>query len=257
MDKIVVQVIGDCHTARIAGQHVNAHLGPIEELTRFNPPLEVKNSKFLKDTNIEVNFWGLAGFKCFGIDLPETLIQDPFSSNVEDAWDIPGVVDNVELKFKFSQVLKADIIMPWLGYVDCRNWIPKYKNADLVAKDYVDSFIQTFPNKKFRFIDPFPQFQELNTHNYPSIAYDLKIKADNEFRDALSKICKDKGFLPPITQDIVYDAVGERTLHKAHARIGNEEYHKSTTIDALKFEYNEKVYNNLVDQIKETVNLLS
>jgi len=256
MDKVVVQVIGDCHTARISGQHVNAHLGPIEKLTRFNPPLEIKNSKFLLGTNIEVNFWGLAGFKAFGIDLPETLIQDPFSSNVEDALDIPGVVDGIELKFKFSQVLESDIIMPWLGYVDCRNWIPKYNNADLVVKDYVESFMQTFPNKKFRFIDPFPQFQELNTHNYPSIAYDLKINADSEFRDALSKICKDKGFLPPITQDVVYNAVGERTLHKDHARIGNEEYHKSTTIDALKFEYNEKVYNNLVNQIKETVNLL-
>ena len=45
MDKVVVQVIGDCHTARIAGQHINAHLGPIEKLTRFNPVMEIKNSK--------------------------------------------------------------------------------------------------------------------------------------------------------------------------------------------------------------------
>lgn len=256
MDKIVVQVIGDCHTARIAGQHINAHLGPLDKLTKYNPTTVVKNSKFLPNTNIEVNLWGLAGFKCFGIDIPETLNQDLVSSSAEDTFDIPGSVDNVNLKFKFSKILEADLIMPWLGYVDCRNWIPKYKNADLVVNDYVDGFVQTFPDKKYRFIEPFPQFQELNTYNYPSLDYDVKLQADKQFRDSLAKISKEKKILPPISQNIVYDAIGENTLRKEHARIGNEEYHKSTTIDALKFEYNEKVYNNLVDQIKKTVNLL-
>ncbi len=256
MNKKVVHVIGDCHTARIAGQHINAHLGPIEKLTRHYPSMEFKNSKFLLGTEIEVNFWGLAGYKCFGIDLPEDLNQNRFSSPAEDAIDIPGVVDGVDLTFEFSHILDADIIMPWLGYVDCRNWIPKYKNADLVVRDYVESFQNTFPDKKLRFIEPFPQFQELHTHNYPSLSYDVKLEADQQFRNALSNISAEKNLLPPIGQHVVYDAVGENTLHSEHARKGNKEYHNETTIDALRFEYNQKVYLNLSEEIKKTVDLL-
>lgn len=253
---IKVQVVGDCHAARIQGQHINAHLGPLDKLNRHNPTPEAKNSKFILGTDIEVNFWGYAGFKCFGIDLPENLNHNTMSSSAEDTIDIPGAVDGVDLTFPFAEIAEADLIMPWLGYVDCRNWIPKYKNADLVVDDYVNAFISLFPAKKFRFIEPFPQFQELNTYNYPSFPYDRKIEADKEFRENLARISSEKGLLSPVSQSIVYDAVGSSYLGKEHARKGNEEYHKGTTIDALKYEYNEVVYKNLVDHIKNTVSQL-
>ena len=254
---IKVQVIGDCHTARIQGQHINAHLGPLEQLTNFNPVIEKKNSKRIDNTDIEVNFWGLAGYKCFGLDIPEDLNRNVLSSPAEDAIDIPGKSDNVQLQFLYADVLNADIIMPWLGYVDCRNWIPKYNNADLIVRDYVESFLASFPDKKIRFIEPFPQFKELNTHNYPSLPYERKMKADQEFRESLEKISNEKGLLAPIKQSIVYDAVGCDYLDKEHARIGNEEYHKGSIIDALAYSYNELVYKNLIEQIKDTVSKLS
>jgi hypothetical protein len=254
--RIKVYVVGDCHTARIQGQHINAHLGPIDQLTANNPSIEKRNSKILVDSNIEVNFWGVAGFKCFGIDLQENVMQNTPSSPAEDTFDLPGLTDNIQLKFDFANILEADLIMPWMGYVDCRNWIPKYKNAELIVRDYVDAFHNVFPGKKLRFIEPFPQFQELHTYNYPSLSYDVKLEADQQFRDALSKISADRNLLPPIGQNVVYDAVGENTLHSGHARKGNKEYHNETTIDALRYEYNQKVYLNISEEIKKTVDLL-
>ncbi len=253
---IKVQVIGDCHTARIQGQHINAHFGPLEKLTRFNPTIEQRNSKFINGTDIEVNFWGLAGYKCFGLDIPEDLNRNIISSSAEDTLNIPGKTDNTYLQFPYADVLDADLIMPWLGYVDCRNWIPKYNNADLVVTDYVESFLSSFPAKKFRFIEPFPQFKELNTHNYPSLPYEKKMKANQEFIESLSRISSEKGLMQPVSQSIVYDAVKSDYLDAQHARPGNEEYHKGTTIDALNYQYNEIVYKNLVEQIKYTVSQL-
>jgi len=252
--KIKVQVIGDCQTARIQGQHINAHLGPIENLTRSNPDFESKNSKFLVDSNIEVNFWGRAGYKCFGLDLGEDINQDLKSSNAEDMIDayelallhpeypgLPGATDGIELFFNLSDVKDADLIMPFIGYVDCRNWIPKYDNAEQIVRDYVHAFITEFPSKKLRFIEPFPQFKHVETYAYPMLDYVDRHAAEKSFIAFLRQVSEEYGLLPPVTQEIVYDAIGEEFLLSKHARSGGE-----------------KQQNTLVDGLlpKETVNLL-
>lgn len=252
-EKIVVQVIGDCHTARISGHHTNLHLDTLDKSKPDLQHYEEKNSKFLLDSNIEINFWGLAGFKCFGIDIQENIVSNTLSSLPEDAYDIPGFTDNVELRYGFAKSLEADIIMPWMGYVDCRNWLYKYNNTSLIVHDYLSAFKDLFSDKKIRYIEPFPQFEDLDTHNYNSVNYDIRQKSDVEFREHLNINCEKYGYLPPISQSIVYDAIGSSKLTKEHARSGNSEFHNNTLIDALKFEYNKQVYINLVDQIKKTV----
>lgn len=266
--KIKVQVIGDCQTARIQGQHINAHLGPIEKLTKNNPALEKKNSKFLVDSNIEVNFWGRAGYKCFGLDLVEDINLKILSSNAEDMIDanqlaplhpeypdLSGGSDGVELFFNISDVIDADLVMPFMGYVDCRNWIPKYNNAEQIVRDYVDAFIIEFPSKKIRFIEPFPQFKHVETYAYPMLNYESRAIAEKSFIALLRQVSEEHGLLPPVSQSIVYDAIGEEFLLSKHARPGGERQ-KNTLVDGLLPEYNKKVYENLSREIKETVNLL-
>lgn len=266
--KIKVQVIGDCQTARIQGQHINAHLGPIEKLTSVSPSKMYKNSKFLVDSNIEVNFWGRAGYKCFGLDLAEDINQNLISSKAEDAIDanelslqhpeyddLYGATDGVYLEFELSEINSADLIMPFIGYVDCRNWIPKYDNADQIVRDYVNTFITQFPSKKLRFIEPFPQFKHVETYAYPMLDYADRHAAEKSFIASLRDVSKEYGLLPPVTQSIVYDAIGEEFLLSKHARPGGE-MQKNTLVDGLLPEYNKKVYENLSKEIKETVNLL-
>lgn len=253
---IKVFVVGDCHTARIYGQHINAHLDPIEDITSDYPSYEQKHSKLLIGTNIEVNFWGYPGFKCFGMDLQENIFQNTLSTETEDGYDLPGITDNIEFRFGISRIKEADLIMPWLGYVDCRNWLPKYKNTKMVVSEYVQSFSMLFPDKKIRYIEPFPQFKDLNTHGYFDQPYDTKLEYDKEFRGYLSEYSKEYNYLPPISQDIVYSAVKSEILSAEFCREGNQDIHKGTTLDALKFEYNKLVYQNLSEEIKKTVDQL-
>lgn len=264
-NKIKVFVIGDCHTSRIAGQHINVNAGfnyqSVEEQDRISSTqvnrekITLNDEKFIPNTNIQVEFWGYAGFKCFGLDLNETINQNMVSSLAEDTFK-RDPYDNAKLQFEILKILEADLIMPWMGYIDCRNWIPKYGNAEMVVKDYVDSFIQRFGHKKIRFIEPFPQFKELNTHNYTSYSYDLKMQANNDFNKALASVCEEKGLLSPVSQSIVYKAVGEDNLNESHARSGNLKIHKETKIDGLLPKYVDAVYKNLSEEIIETVNIL-
>lgn len=260
--KIKVFVIGDCHTSRVCGQHININSGfdyeSVAEQDRVSlntinrPKITINEEKFIPDTNIQVDFWGYAGFKCFGLDLDESINQNMISSLAEDTfW---RSVDEGKLQFEISKILEADLIMPWMGYIDCRNWIPKYGNAELVVRDYVNSFVKYFPSKKIRFIEPFPQFEDLNTYNYSSYPYDLRIQANNDFNKALDLACKESRLVRPVSQSIVYDAIGSDRLNETHARIGDLENHKETKIDGLLPKYVDGVYKNLSQEIIKTVN---
>lgn len=261
---IKVFVIGDCHTARVNGQHININAGfdyeAVEEQDRVSlntinrPRIVLDDEKFIPGTNIQVDFWGYAGLKCFGLDLDENINQNMISSMAEDTFK--RSVDEVNLQFELSKILEADLIMPWMGYIDCRNWIPKYGNAELVVRDYVNSFVKYFPSKKFRFIEPFPQFKELNTYGYTSYDYEVKMTANDEFNKFLEIACKENRLPPPLKQSFVYDAVGVNYLDETHCKFGDMEIHKGTKIDGLTPYYMNKVYQNLSKEIKRTVEVL-
>jgi hypothetical protein len=263
-NKIKVFVVGDCHTSRVCGQHINANAGfnhesvaeqdRVSKYTINRPEIILDNSKFIANTNIQVDFWGYAGFKCFGLDFFENINQNTISSLAEDTFKREH--DSVELQFGVSKILEADLIMPWMGYIDCRTWIPKYSNAELIVQDYVDCFVNTFPSKKIRFIEAFPQFEELNTYSYPTYPYDVRMQANNDFNKALHEFSKEKGLLPPVSQSVVYESVGSNTLNIEHARTGGLEIHKGTKIDGLLPKYTESVYRNISEEIIKTVNIL-
>jgi hypothetical protein len=254
---IKVYVVGDCHTARLGGHHINAHLGNIENLTRFNPTIEERNAKNIFGTDIELNFWGLAGYKCYDLDIEKDINDNLLSSNPEDALDIPGKTDNTKLRFELNEIKNADLVLPWMGYIDLRNYLPKYKNTEKVVSHYVNTFLGYFKNSKIRFIEPFPQFKNLNIHNYPDeYSYEEKIFQEDIFKKYLNSYSLQNNLMDPVSQNLVYKSIEEDVLTKTVAKRGNTEYHNETIIDALKPSYNKIIYKNLVEEVIKTVDTL-
>jgi hypothetical protein len=243
-----VYIFGDCHTARIYSHHIIANV-----TKNYFAPGGWNKDRTIGDTDINLKMWGLSGYKCWGTDFNEYHNSNTLCSPQEDLPELPPITDNLIDQFSFSEIKSADIVMPWLGYIDCRNWLPKYKNTEEVVKNYVENTISFFKESEIRFIEPFPQFEELGTQNYPeTYRYDLKNEQNDIFIEMLHKYSKKHGLMAPVSQSIVYDAVEDTRLGKRHVRLGGE-YQNYTLLDALRPEYNKKIYLSLIPEIQKTV----
>lgn len=246
-----VYVIGDCQTARVYSHHLLENAG-----RNFIKPATWTDDKTIKDTDIELRMWGLSGYKCWDADFSKDHNEGTMSSPTEDVPDLAPITDNLMEMLPFSSIKGSDIIMPWMGYIDCRNYLPKYNNAEEVVKNYVEETLRFFDGTNVRFIEPFPQFDVLGTHNYlEAYSYEVKAHQSNMFIELLHQYSDKAGLMPPVSQSIVYDAVGEKRLTKKHAKQGGE-YHDFTLLDGLKPEYNKKVYFNLIKEIQRAVDIL-
>jgi hypothetical protein len=247
-----VYVIGDCHTSRSYSHHINSNISK-----NYLGPRVWENHTTIENTDIELKMWGLSGYKCWGMDLDKDYAENTLSSSAEDIVDIPGFSDNLSNEFGFSEVKQGDIIMPWIGYIDCRNHLPRYKNAEEVVKKYVDNTLTFFKDSRIRFIEPFPQFDYLGTHNYTEpFEYKEKTYWNDIFIEYLHKYSDIAGLMTPVSQSIVYKALNTDKIDRSFAKLGSE-YHNYTLIDGLKHQYNYSVYKALVSEIKETVKYYS
>jgi hypothetical protein len=243
-----VYIIGDCHTARVYSHHINSNI----HKNYLGVRLWAENNT-IGETDIELKMWGLAGYKCWGMDLNKNNIENTLSSSAEDMIDIVNFSDNLKNEFGFSEVKEADVIMPWIGYIDCRNYLPKHKNVEDLVKKYVEDTLSFFKGSNVRFIEPFPQFDFLGTHNYiETYNYKEKIYWNNLFIKYLHKYSDLAGLMKPVSQSIVYKALETDKIDRKFARLGGE-VHNYTLIDGLKSEYNYKVYQALIPEIKETL----
>jgi hypothetical protein len=243
-----VYIVGDCHTARVYSHHIMANVAK-----NFFGPAGWHKDRTIGDTNISLKMWGLSGYKCWGTDFNEYDNKNMLCSPQEDIPELPPITDNLIDKFSFSEIKSADIVMPWMGYIDCRNFLPKYNNTEEVVKNYVEDSLSFFKESYIRFIEPFPQFEDLGTHNYPdTYSYELKNKQNEIFIEMLHKYSKKHGLMDPVSQSIVYDAVEDTMLKKRHVRLGGD-YQDYTLLDALRPEYNKKIYLNLIPEIQKTV----
>ena len=221
-----VFIFGDCHTARI-WEHYNS-----------------------KNCPVNLKMWGLAGTKVWDLDkkIIEAIKDDLISSGVEAATQQL----NFDPKIKFTEYMDSDLIMPWLGYVDIRQFLPKYKNAEELAKIYVDTILNTFKDKKIRFIEPLPQFTEMLLKHEgisPSYEYEERLEQNKLFIYYLTKYSNEANLMGPILQKGIYESVGhyEFTTDMTH----NKAPHP---VDGLKDEYNEKIYQFFMGEIINTLN---
>ncbi len=220
-----VYFIGDCHMSRI-----QEHWDP------NNCPIELK-------------IWGKAGTKAYDIDLSFLYNENEFSSGTErSSRFIPDKRDTV---VDFQEIKDDGLIMPWIGYTDIRQFLPKYKNADTVAKHYVDQFVSFYKNSKIRFIEPLPQFTEMLLKFegiHPSYTYEERQQQNKEFIESLIKYSDIYGLEKPITQDDIYKAVG---VEKFTTDLTPDDMpHPS---DSLRPDLMNKVYDLFIEKALDTI----
>jgi hypothetical protein len=178
-------LIGDCHSARILEHHK-------------------RNS-----SNIDLKIWGRRGLKCFGLDLESMNQNKDLSSGTE-----VGCGDfntHEETILKFDEVKDDGVIAAWIGYVDIRQFLPKYKNTQEIVKTYVEDLLSFYPKSQIFFIEPLPQFTEMLLKYEgisPSYTYEERLLQNKEFIYYLNQEIKSKNLLSPITQEEILNAVG-------------------------------------------------
>ena len=225
-----VFIFGDCHTNRAWEHH--------------DPDL----------LDIDLRMWGRGGIKVYGLDFAE-LAEENAESTGYDAPIKPRTHELMESGFKykvdFNEWENSDLVMFWLGYVDVRLLLPKYKNPDEIAKTYVDRVIDFFGSKPIRFIEPLPQFTEMLLKYEgisPSYEYVDRLEQNKGFIESLRKYSKEAGLMPPISQEQIFEAVGTQELvpSMTHTKAPHP-------VDGLKDEYMEKIYQLFVDESKKAL----
>lgn len=108
--------------------------------------------------------------------------------------------------------LEENIVMPWLGYIDIRNWLPQtqlnnYKSAEDVVSKYIDNVLNKFDKCRIIFIEPLPQFICIISNGWrifngdPDIEFELRYEQHLEFCKELRKQCLKRGLGAPIRVD--------------------------------------------------------
>ena len=232
---IKVGIFGDCHTARVWEHYT------------------FDESKFI------LKMWGKGGVFVYGLNIDDKISNDEISSGVEmptkDYINEKIMNKEWEPKIKFTEIAESDLIMPWLGYVDIRQLLPKYKNPELIARMLVDKFLTAFPNKKLRFIEPLPQFTEmLLKYEGISESYEYKdrLEQNNKFIAELRKYCDEKNIMKPVSQDDIYRVCGVTEFIPSMTH--NKAPHP---VDGLQDEYHEKIYNLFIEEIEKTLEFYS
>jgi hypothetical protein len=220
-----VYFIGDCHMARIK-EHWNPNDCPIDPV-----------------------IWGKAGFKCFNLS-----IKKMYESNESSTGTERGSIyfkNSEDTTVEFIEIEDNGIIMPWVGYIDIRQYLPKYKNTDEVVKKYVEEIVNFYKNSTIRFIEPLPQFTEMLLKYegiHPSYSYDDRQNINKEFVDSLRKYSNLHGLQQPVSQESICDSIG---LYKFTTDLTPKDLpHPS---DSLEPKYMKKIYNLFVDEALKTI----
>lgn len=198
---------------------------------------------------VELKIWGKAGTKAYNLDINYLYEENEFSSGTERSSKF--VPDKRDTVVDFQDIKDDGIIMPWVGYIDIRQFLPKYKNADHVVKNYVDQFVNFYKNSTIRFIEPLPQFTEMLLKYegiHPSYSYEDRQNINKEFIDSLRKYSESYGLQQPVSQKSIYDSVGvsEFTTDLTPSDMP----HPS---DSLQQIHMKKIYDLFVDEALKTI----
>lgn len=222
-----VCLIGDCHAARVNEHHEKSEI------------------------DFDFDIWGFAGLKAYSLDLNTLFEEDTPCSGIEigiKPGDHPERDDKKIIGFK--KIAKHDIVMLWLGYVDVRTFLPRYLNTEEVVKDYVNQVVKFYKNSYIQFIEPLPQFTELNLKFEgisPFFSYEERKEQDVLFNHYLNEYTQYLGLPKPITQNELLEAMGVAELNMSHIRIHPSLPHPT---DGLATEYSGKLYDFFIDRIR-------
>lgn len=211
-----VYLIGDCHLSRVS-EHYQ------------------KNQ-----ADFEMIFWGKAAKKIWDLDFKKMSEEPELSSGKEEQkFFNDGVIP-------FNDIKDDSILLSWFGYVDVRTFLPKYKNADVVAQKYINDLINYFKNSKIVIIEPLPQFTEMLLKYEgisPYYTHEERIDQNRQFLSSIHKYAKQAGLDQFILQSEILDAVGKRELTPSmtHTKAPHP-------VDGLKDEYNKKILDLFIQK---------
>lgn len=214
-----VYMISDCHLSRAI-----EHYYPEKHDVTFIP-------------------WPKAAKKMHGFSIEQMREEDEMSSGVE-------IARTVDHKAQPFSIIKDDgILALWMGYVDIRTFLSRYKNADETVKNFIGNIKLNFPNSKVVIIEPLPQFTEMLLKHEgisPYYTHEQRIDQNREFLAALHKYSSEAGFEIIITQQDILDTleVPELTPSMTH----NDAPHP---VDALKPEYMAKLWKLFSDRLTD------
>jgi hypothetical protein len=216
-----IYMLGDCHLSRA--------------IEHWNPEKEKAN--FI--------VWSKPGVKVHGFSFEQMREENPMSSGVE-------LIRDVDHKPEPFDIIKDDgVFALWMGYVDVRTFLSRYKNSDSMVKSFIDNVKLNFPNSKVVFIEPLPQFTEMLLKFEgisPYYTHEERIDQNREFLAALHKYAAEAGFEILITQKDILEAleVPELTPSMTHSDAPHP-------VDGLRPEYMSKVWKLFSDKLTEIV----
>jgi hypothetical protein len=190
-----VNLIGDCHSTRV--------------WQWWDP----------KTCPVDFKVWGKAGLKAWSF-YPEKMERElEQSSGIET---VSQYIEHPQGEYwvkPFDEFKKSDLIMIWVGYVDIRQWMPKYEplkhNSKEVIISYLDRVRDYYKDSEIQLIEPLPQFTEMHLKYEgisPSYTYEERQKINKIFVDTLNEYAIEHNMLTPITQQEIKDAIGFQEL---------------------------------------------
>ena len=216
-----IYMLGDCHLSRAI-----EHWDPEKEKANFV-------------------VWSKPGVKVHGFTFEQMREENPMSSGVE-------LIRDVDHRPEPFDIIKDDgVLALWMGYVDVRTFLSRYKNSDSLVKSFIDNVKLNFPNSKVVFIEPLPQFTEMLLKFEgisPYYTHEERIDQNREFLAALHKYAKEAGYEIVITQKDIIEALGvyELTPSMTHSDAPHP-------VDGLRPEYMEKIWNLFSEKLTNIV----
>jgi hypothetical protein len=214
-------MVGDCHLSRA--------------IEHWNPEKEKANFVV----------WSKSGVRMYGFDAKELYEIEKLSTGVE----IPREVDHKPLPFN---IIKDDgILVFWVGYVDARTFLPRYKNAEETVIHFIEDIKKNFPNSRVMFIEPLPQFTEMLLKYEgisPYYTHEERIDQNRLVLSNLHKYAKEAGYEVVITQKDILEALGVPELTPSMTHSGAPH-----PVDGLTPEYMEKIWKLFSDKLTEIV----
>ena len=202
-----ILVVGDSHTAKIGNCVPDVFL-------RENAALEFKDSdqnyvtRYIENGN---EMWLRDSLRMYeDSSLKIWMSSHPGRSALN--YDFENFASGTQKYILDSWNKDGNIVIPWLGYIDIRNWLPQthlnnYQSAADVVSRYIDNVLNKFDKCRIVFMEPLPQFICIITNGWrinssdPDIEFERRYEQHLVFVEELRKQCLERGLEAPIRVD--------------------------------------------------------
>lgn len=202
-----ILIVGDSHTAKLGNCVPDVFL-------RENVGLEFKDSdqnyvtRYIEDGN---EVWLRDSLRMYeDSKLKIWMSSHPGRSALN--YDFNNFASGTQKYILDNWNVEGNIVVPWLGYIDIRNWLPQthlnnYKSAEEVVSRYIDNVLNKFDKCRIVFMEPLPQFICIITNGWrinssdPDIEFERRYEQHLVFVEELRKQCLERGLEAPIRVD--------------------------------------------------------